>query len=279
MTADRNKHRAFANRGLALLTALLLLAPAARADSDRLYQVSSIDALLAGLYDGVAYVEEAITHGDFGLGTFDRLDGELILLDGEVFRAGADGKVVRMPADSRTPFIAVTDFAADLELPAPTGLSYAEFKQWLEQRLPSPNLVYGVRVDARFRDIRFRSVPPQQPPYPPLAEVAKQQSLFRQQGLTGTLVGFWCPQSMRGLNVPGFHLHLLSDDRRHAGHLLDFVLDEGRVQLDLTNVIQVHLPMNPSFLDTDLATTDEASLRAVEHGPGKPESGAASDHR
>lgn len=255
--------------GKLILAAVLTLAtPAAGADSDLLYQVSTIDALLAGLYDGVAEVGQLTAHGDLGLGTFDRLDGELILLDGQVYRAAADGSVVSMPPDSRTPFMAVTEFSPDLSFPVPAGISYEAFKSWLEQRLPSRNLVYALRMEGRFRDIRYRSVPAQQPPYLPLSEVARQQRLFHQQDLSGTLLGFWCPRSVRGLNVPGLHLHLLSADRKHAGHLLDFELAQGEVQLDLTNGIQVELPLDPEFLHQNQDASSDSALHAVEQASG-----------
>lgn len=251
---------------LSIGIALVFIGPG-QSGQERLYQVSTIEALLAGLYDGSVEIGEVLEQGDFGLGTFDRLDGELILLDGEIYQAAFDGSVNRMPPETRTPFIALTQFEADQRLRAEAGLTFAEFKTWLEGKLPSRNLIYGVRVDGRFRDIVYRSVPRQeQKPYPPLVDVVRRQAVFRSEDIGGTLLGFWCPDFTAGLNVPGFHLHFLSDDRRHAGHVLDFSIDGGEVQLDLTNGLELQLPVDSDFLGIDLGTDQSGALRSVERG-------------
>jgi acetolactate decarboxylase len=114
-----------------------------------LYQVSTIDALLSGVYDSAATVGDVTEHGGFGLGTFDALDGELIALDGVVYQAAFDGSVTVMSSSTGTPFMAVTHFEADRVLNAPAPFDYAAFKQWLETSLPSRNIVYAVQADAR----------------------------------------------------------------------------------------------------------------------------------
>lgn len=48
--------------------------------SPELFQYSTLEALLGGVYDGEVTVGELLTHGDFGLGTFNSLDGEMIIL-------------------------------------------------------------------------------------------------------------------------------------------------------------------------------------------------------
>ncbi|MBK1717057.1 acetolactate decarboxylase [Thiocystis violacea] len=250
----------------------LIIAGSVQADNDReiLYQVSTIDALLTGVYQPLAKLREVRTRGDFGLGTFDALDGELILLEGQVYQAAADGQVRLMPPDTGTPFMAVTFFDADHALDSPADQPYADFKTWLESRLPSHNLIYAVRVDGVFDHILFRSVPRQNPPYRPLAEVSRQQTLFEQSAIRGTLIGFWCPTFLQGVNVPGFHLHFLSADRRHAGHVLDFRLAQGRVQLDQTDGWEVQLPLHPAFLDAPLHGDQSRDLQAVEQGHSTP---------
>ncbi|NEV63110.1 acetolactate decarboxylase [Thiorhodococcus minor] len=249
---------------VAIALPLALQAGAADDDEDTLYQVSTIDALLAGVYQGVAAISDVLPHGDFGLGTFAALDGELILLDGIVYQAAADGQVNEMPATTRTPFISVTHFEADQRLTPPPGQDYAAFKTWLEAQLPSRNIAYAVRVEGSFARMTYRSVPRQQQPYPPLLEASKQQRVFQQDQISGTLIGFWCPTFTKGLNVPGFHLHFLSADHAHAGHVLDFELTQGQLALDPTNGWQVELPMSPAFLETDLGQDRSAALHHVE---------------
>jgi acetolactate decarboxylase len=254
------------SRVFGILALTIALSAQAGNSRDTLYQVSTIDALLAGLYEPMAKIGEVLSHGDFGLGTFASLDGELILLDGLVYQAAADGQVNLMPPDTGTPFMAATYFDADRILDPPAGQSYTALKTWLESQLPSRNIVYAVRLDGHFDRVSFRSVPRQHTPYPPLADVSSHQTVFEQQDIRGTLIGFWCPAFTQGVNVPGFHLHFLSADRRHAGHVLDFGLARGQVQLDLTNGWEVQLPLDPTFLGTNLGVDRSAALHAVEQG-------------
>lgn len=128
---------------LLMITLTIAISAHAKDNRDTLYQVSTINALLAGLYDGVADVGDVIHHGDFGLGTFDQLDGEMIVLEGRVYQAAVDGSVNIMPSSARTPFMAVTYFNADRQLNSPANLKYSEFKTWLESNLPSRNIICG----------------------------------------------------------------------------------------------------------------------------------------
>jgi acetolactate decarboxylase len=255
---------------LPLLALAVVLTAQADQERETLYQVSTINALLTGVYDPLTTLGEVLPHGDFGLGTFASLDGELILLDGQVYQAAADGRVSLMPPETGTPFMTLTHFDVDQVFELPPGQVYADFQAWLESRLPSRNLAYAIRVDGDFEHLRFRSVPRQHPPYPPLAMVASQQTLFEQERISGTLIGFWCPSFMQGVNVPGFHLHFLSADRQQAGHVLDFTLAKGSVQLDLTNGWKVLLPLEPAFLAAPLGEDRHADLQSVEQGKPKP---------
>lgn len=251
-----------------LASLALAFAFAVDADEDRdvLYQVSTIDALLSGVYDSVATVGDVTRHGGFGLGTFEALDGEMIVLNKVVYQAAYDGSVNLMPAATGTPFMAVTHFEPDHRLEVPAPQDYATFKQWLEANLESRNIIYAVRLDGRFASIKVRSVERQARPYRPLVEVTRQQAVFTLNNISGTLIGFWCPFFTKGLNVPGFHLHFLSTDRRRGGHVLDFTLEQATVGLDETNGWDVQLPMVPAYLDAHLGSDRSAELHAVEQG-------------
>jgi acetolactate decarboxylase len=231
---------------------------------DLLYQVSTIDALLAGVYDGVATVGEVLERGGFGIGTFEGLDGELIALDGVVYQAASNGSVNRMPPDTRTPFMAVTHFLADQQLTMTGPLDIAGFQAQIQARLPSRNLFYAIHADAGFAHIRYRSVARQDKPYAPLVELVREQAIFEQRDVAGTLIGFWCPAFAKGLNVPGFHLHFLSADRKHGGHVLGFTLEQAEVRVDHTDAWEIALPATPAYLKADLQGDRSAELHAVE---------------
>ena len=112
---------------LALCLAFCLASGALQAAEPRqLFQTSTLQALMAGVYDGDLTFQALARHGDFGLGTFDALDGEMIALDGTFYQIKADGRVSPVAGAMKTPFAAVTFFKAGrthmiempLELPA-----------------------------------------------------------------------------------------------------------------------------------------------------------------
>ncbi|HEX3001225.1 MAG TPA: acetolactate decarboxylase, partial [Methanoregula sp.] len=205
------------------------------ADHDTLYQVSTIDALMLGVYDGVTPIRDLKNRGDFGIGTFDALDGEMIVLDGIVYQAKADGRILSVPDTLTTPFATVTYFDADRSINTKNPMNLSVFTSSMEEQLPTGNMIYAVRMHGTFPVMKVRSVPAQQEPYQVLSEAVKNQSVYTFSGTTGTIVGFYTPAFFKGVNVPGFHLHYLSDDRTAGGHILDFTLPaDTLVEYDIT---------------------------------------------
>jgi acetolactate decarboxylase len=250
------------------LSALLLLAlacgEARAADRETLTQFSTIPALLAGLYDGEWSCAEVLAHGDIGIGTFDQLDGEMIVLDGRCYRARSDGRVAPVAGDEKTPFACVTFFDADLTFSNLTAGSLAELASALDRQLPSTNLVYALRLEGTFAYVRTRSVPRQAKPYRPLTEIVKTQPTFGWRNVRGTLLGFRCPAFVKELNVAGWHLHFITADRQHGGHVLDLRLTNQVAQLDLTPTLQQYLSTNAAFLALDLGGDSTEAVRKVE---------------
>jgi acetolactate decarboxylase len=195
----------------------------------RITQVSVLEALMRGRYDGVMPIPELLRCGNFGLGTLDHLDGELIVLDGRAYQVRGDGVVVDVGSDRSTPFAIVIPFEPDGEFPCPRVGNLANLDARLEA-LGQKNHFLAVRVDGRFATITLRSVHRQEPPYRPLGEVVKGQSVWTHQEVSGTLVGIRSPAWVGGLNVPGCHWHFLSADRAVGGHVLDCRVCEGQVQ-------------------------------------------------
>jgi acetolactate decarboxylase len=113
--------------------------------------------------------------------------------------------------------------------------------------------------------MKVRSVPAQQEPFPVLSEAVKNQSVYTFSGTTGTIVGFYTPVFFKGVNVPGFHLHYLSDDRTAGGHILDFTLPVGMlVEYDVTPGFTMALPTSGDFVGADLSQDLSADLAKVE---------------
>lgn len=231
-----------------------------------LSQASTITALLEGGYDGVVTCGELRAKGDFGIGTFDHLDGELVMLDGLIYQARADGKVVRAPDSMKVPFASVTRFhphAARIVNAAP---DYEALKKKLDALRAGDNAFYAVRVDGLFTSVRYRSVPAQVKPYPKLVDVAATQPVFERRAIRGTLVGFWCPEYAKTLNLPGYHLHFISEDRQSSGHLLDCAWQGGMADAEKISEFHLSLPRTPEFQALNLGGDSSRALKAAESG-------------
>ncbi len=236
---------------------------------DTVSQTSTITALLEGCYDGVETCGALKERGDLGIGTFDRLDGEMILLDGAVYQARADGAVLRAPDSARVPFASVTRFGTPpMKVLGACG-DLDALKAKLDALRPEGgNLFYAIRVEGVFDRVKFRSVPAQTKPYPKLTEVAARQPVFEKSGIRGTLVGFWCPEYAKTLNLAGYHLHFISDDRKSGGHLLGCTLREGWAAAEAKHELRLNLPRNEAFLDVRIGggAAADSALKAAESG-------------
>jgi len=233
-------------------------------DREVLFQVSTIDALLLAVYDGVLSVGELKEKGDFGIGTFDKLEGEMILLDGICYQVKEDGVAYVVSDDLTTPFASVTFFDHDETVLIEEAANLTDLVGILEASLPSKNAFYAVRIDGTFPYVRTRSVPAQERPYPLLVDVTANQTVFEFENASGTIVGFWTPQFAAGINVPGSHLHFITDDRKAGGHILDLRVDGVEVALDVTANIFMALPAEGDFFDLDLTGDLSSDLEKVE---------------
>ncbi len=243
----------------------LLSGCAATQSRNIIIQTSTIDALLAGVYDGQMACARLMEYGDLGIGTFDHLDGEMILLDGEMYQVKSDGKVYRPGGQLPTPFAAVCRFSKDESFELKSPVDYAGLKALLDKRIPNQNLFCAFKIVGRFKDVRTRSVPAQRKPYPPLAQVTAHQPEFTATDIEGTIVGFRCPPFVKGINVPGYHLHFLSDSKKFGGHLLAFEMEEGHGGVDVCNRFVLILPENREALKSvDLSKDRSKDLKRVE---------------
>ncbi len=221
-----------------------------------LFQTSTIEALLDGEYDGDVTFAELAGRGDFGLGTLDALDGEMVALDGEFYQIRADGRAYRIDGPTKTPFAVVTFFEPDAPLPLEAPMDLPGLCSRIDEVLGDAAASCAVRVDGRFDYVKTRSVPRQHRPYPPLAAVVEHQPTFEFEGVTGSLVGFRFPDQARGLNVPGYHLHFITEDRRAGGHLLACRISRGELRVDRETDLSLELPAGISVPDPSAVQGD-----------------------
>jgi acetolactate decarboxylase len=228
-------------------------------------QVSTIDALMTGVYEGNTTLKDLARWGDFGIGTFNALDGEMVLLDETFFQVQGSGVVNKPEPSTQTPFATVTFFNPESDYPL-SGLSFDGLKSVVDSLMKSPNLFYAMRVTGTFNRVKTRSVPAQTKPFLPLVEVTASQPEFETDTITGILSGFYCPPFVKGVNVPGYHLHFISDDHSFGGHVLSFELEAGTLEIDQIERFILMLPHDNGFLEADLTEDLSEELEDVEGG-------------
>ena len=233
-------------------------------NDDVLFQTSTINALLEGVYDGEITFRELGQHGDFGIGTFNGLDGEMIGLDGSFYQVKADGVAYPVDDSMKTPFAVVTFFESDRSVLLDKTVDYKQLEQYLDSLLPTKSIFYAIRITGTFEYIKTRSVPRQKKPYPRLVEVVKNQPTFELSDVEGTMVGFRCPVYVEGINVPGYHIHFITSDRESGGHLLECRMKDVKIEIDYTSRFYMVLPESGEFHEVDLTKDKQAELEKIE---------------
>jgi acetolactate decarboxylase len=229
-----------------------------------LFQASTIAALLDGAYDGDLSFGELAEQGDLGLGTVNGLDGEMIALEGCFYRADADGAIHPVDLGERTPFAVVTRFEPAIEATLAGPLSHEQLLARLDDLMLDGAASCAIRIDGDFDLLRLRSVPRQEPPYRPLTEVVAEQHVFELAEVSGTMLGFRFPAYAEGIEIGGYHLHFIDDERSRGGHVLDSRSRGLRVGLDLSDELHVELPPGVELADPDLAAATHRAVDRIE---------------
>ncbi len=251
--------------GCSISTPLAEYADSPIAQRETLVQISTIDAILNGVYDGVVDFAALKGYGDFGIGTFEGLDGEMIGFDGNFYQVRADGIAYPVSGSMETPFACVTFFDTDYEEELPEGFDYEQIQELLDNTLPTGNIFYAIEIEGTLSYMKTRSVPGQQKPYPPLVEVTKNQPIFEFANVDGTVVGFRCPAYVAGVNIPGYHLHFLTNGNDAGGHVLEFQVADAVAYVDYTSEFLMILPGEGSdFYELDLTQDKQEELEEAE---------------
>ncbi|UFS60784.1 acetolactate decarboxylase [Subtercola endophyticus] len=232
-------------------------------------QFSVIHALMAGLYDGVFPAPQVLEKGDFGIGCGHALNGELVFVDGEIYRCTSDGSVTLADDSELIPFAEVAKFAPTVSVPidgtrdGPLGRD--DLEALVSSFFPSPNLFFALRIDGAFDRMLVREPIRQHHPFRPLVEVMQTQNESELGPTTGSMIGFWAPQIYQGVTVAGFHFHYLDDARAVGGHCLDYSISSATLTMQALSSITLRLPQTPEFLTADFAQADaDLAIRRVE---------------
>lgn len=234
------------------------------------YQVSTLQALALGFSKSVVTVEELLKHGDTGLGTFEDVDGEMIVLDGKCYRAQNNGDVVPAENERGVPFAAVCHFRSQRQEELGTMETIEQLKQWLTLRIEEDfglNSMYAVRIDGEFSKVDARSESGTKAHHVTLKDaLSATQKAFIFENVKGSLVCVYYPDYMDGINAAGWHLHFLSEDKQHGGHVFDISLTQGNASFCRITGVEVRIPDTPAFDTYALKGASQEEIESVEQG-------------
>ncbi|MBR0145660.1 MAG: acetolactate decarboxylase [Eubacterium sp.] len=237
---------------------------------NKMYQVSTLQALALGYTKAVITVSELLQYGDTGLGTYEDVNGEMIIMDGRCFQAKWDGSVVEASPDEGVPFSAVAKLLGEREFEMTDKQDIESIRTELTQRIEEHfglNSMHVVRIDGEFEKVDARSEEPYKSHHVTLKEVLdKNQTAFVFENIRGSLVGVYFPDHMDGINMPGWHLHFLSEDKKKGGHVFNVILKKGTVRLDKISRIEIELPKAAAFDTYSLKQASEEEIKKVEKG-------------
>lgn len=237
-----------------------------------MYQVSTLQALAMGYSKSVTTVEEFLKHGDIGLGTYEDVNGEMIMVDGKCYRALEDGAVVEAEGDRGVPFAVTTFFADGKEFTAEDIEDIDKLKQILDVKIEEDfglNSMHMVRIDGTFSKVCARSESAYKSQHISLKDILKEtQKDFFFDDIEGTLVCVYFPDHMDGINAPGWHLHFISEDKTKGGHVFDLKMKDGQGTINKISSIQIGLPTTPAFDTYSLKEASQDEIEEVEQGKG-----------
>ena len=231
------------------------------------YQVALLQSLTQGYFDGVIKVSELKRRGDTGLGTFDGVNGEMIVLDGRVYQALGNGSVRTADDNETVPFSVVTFFDKDISAVLPASDDINSLKESLTKIVDENgrNLFFMVKLVGKFKRMKVRSIPKQTKPYRSLDKaLAADQKVYEYENISGTAVALYCPDYMAGLNASGWHLHFISDNKTRGGHILDLSFDSVQAEFDAKQSFELYLPGDPEFQSMGLSKDVSEAIRKVE---------------
>ncbi|MBU1099486.1 MAG: acetolactate decarboxylase [Bacteroidetes bacterium] len=209
--------------------------------SDVIFQYSTKVDLMNGEFEGNLTQAAMLEKGDFGIGTFNGVDGEMVIYQGTVYRVSFEGPVLPASEELLIPFVMVKKFMEDKSVEVNYTVSADSLKKDLLRILEEKDELVAIRIHGNFSRVKARSVPKQTPPYPSIAAVVELQSVFDFENVTGDIIGFWLPEKFDNINFPGFHFHFLGDNKDIGGHALDFELTEGVISFDFSSKLEISL--------------------------------------
>ena len=235
-----------------------------------IYQISTLQALMQGYTKKATTVKALLSHGDTGLGTYENVDGEMIIIDGRCYQAHRDGQVAEADPETGVPFAACRFLERQLRYSVANVPNIGALKDILNNKIDEQfglNSMHVVRIDGLFSKVYARSEEGRVSQHVELKEILRdKQQDFLFENIRGSLICLYFPDYMNGINAAGWHLHFISEDRQLGGHVFDIVLDEGTVYADKVNQVELQIPDSPAFDTYSLAASSFDDIKKVETG-------------
>ncbi len=233
-----------------------------------MYQVSTLQALALGYSRAAVTVGELLKEGNTGLGTFEDVNGEMIVMDGHCYRADQSGNVSVVPPEAGVPFAAVAKLYGKQQFPLKDMPDITSIRIELTRKIEEVfglNSMHIVRIDGEFEKVDARSEAPYRSHHITLKEIlSRNQEAFIFENIRGSLVGVYFPDYMDGINMPGWHLHFLSEDRSKGGHVFDVCMRKGEARVDKITNIYINLPKEAAFDTYSLKEDLQEEIKSVE---------------
>lgn len=237
-----------------------------------MYQISTLNALALGYTRKVVSIADLLAHGDTGLGTFENLDGEMIVLDGHCYRAGDDGSVTEPSTNRGVPFASVAFLKGSLKFDLGAVPNVERLKDLLNLKIEEGfglNSMHIVRIDGSFEKVDARSENGLRSQHVELKELlSMNQKAFTFEHVKGSLVCLYYPDYMEGINAAGWHFHFVSDDKTKGGHVFDLSMEFGHATLDKISQLEMQLPTEAAFDTYSLTKASQKDIKQVEQGKG-----------
>lgn len=234
------------------------------------YQVSTLQALALGFSKSVITVGELLQHGNLGLGTFEDVDGEMIVLDGKCYRAQNNGEVVPAENERGVPFASICCFQSHRTETFEKMDTIEQIKEWLTLRIEEEfglNSMYAVRINGEFSRVDARSESGTKAHHVTLKDALSiTQEAFIFENIKGSLVCVYYPDYMDGINTAGWHMHFLSEDKRKGGHVFDISMTRGNASFCKITSLEIRIPDSPAFDTYALKCASKEEIQSVEQG-------------
>jgi acetolactate decarboxylase len=211
-----------------------------------LFQVSTLNALDVGIFEGAYPVGMLREQGNFGVGTYDGIDGEMVVLDGHFYHVRSDGSIEESANSELASFAAVVNFVPEKRYTV-SNMSMSDLDKYIASIIPSDNYFYAIRIHGKFASVTTRAIPKLFMPYPTLAVAVQKESIFGRQDVEGTAVVIRSPAYVSNLNEAGDHYHFISEDKRFGGHVLSLTADNVTLEVQKVRQNSIWLPANEAF--------------------------------